>query len=95
MNRYRLWLFAAAVSAGLAYGGAWYAAGAGPGVVPTSDRLAVPLDDAAIYFQYARQALHGDWLRYNPGAPLSTGLTSQLYFLLMVLGMGLGLSGPA
>jgi hypothetical protein len=94
MIRYRTGLFAAALAAGLAFGGTWYAAGVAPGVHPTPDRLAVPLDDAAIYFQYARQALHGEWLRYNPGAPLSTGVTSPLYFLLLTAGMGLGLSGP-
>jgi hypothetical protein len=94
MIRYRTALFAAALAAALAFGGVWYAAGVAPGVHPTPDHLAVPLDDAAIYFQYARQALHGEWLRYNPGAPLSTGVTSALYFLLITLGMGLGLSGP-
>jgi hypothetical protein len=94
MIRYRTGLFAAALAAGLAFGGVWYAAGTAPGVHPNPDHLAVPLDDAAIYFQYARQALHGQWLRYNPGAPLSTGVTSTLYFLLITAGMGLGLSGP-
>ena len=65
-----------------------------PGVNPGAESLAVPLDDAAIYFQYAHQALHGEWLRYSPGAPLSTGVTSPLYLLLITAGMGLGLSGP-
>jgi len=65
-----------------------------PGVNPGAESLAVPLDDAAIYFQYAHQALHGEWLRYSPGAPVSTGVTSPLYLLLITAGMGLGLSGP-
>jgi hypothetical protein len=94
MIRYRTALFAAALAAALAFGCVWSAAGLAPGVHATPDRLAVPLDDAAIYFQYARQALHGEWLRYNPGAPLSTGVTSLLYFALITLGLGLGLSGP-
>lgn len=84
----------AALLGGLVYLQAWRSAELAPGVVPAGDGLAVPLDDAAIYFQYARQALHGEWLRYSPGAELSTGVTSPLYFVLLTVGMGLGLSGP-
>ena len=94
MIRYRAWLLAAALLGGLCYLGTWRMAAATPGLRPGADSLAVPLDDAAIYFQYARQALHGEWLRYSPGAPLSTGVTSPLYLLFIVLGMGLGLTGP-
>ena len=94
MNRYRLWIFAAALASGLAFGAVWRAADSAPGIRPNPDGMAVPLDDAAIYFQYARQALHGEWLRYYPGAPLSTGVTSTLYFAVITAGMGLGLSGP-
>ncbi|MGH7441360.1 MAG: hypothetical protein ACREKE_01665, partial [bacterium] len=94
MIRYRTALFGAALAAALAFGATWYCVAGAPGVRPTGDLLAVPLDDAAIYFQYAHQALHGEWLRYYPGAPLSTGVTSTFYFVLITLGMGLGLGGP-
>jgi uncharacterized protein YqgC (DUF456 family) len=39
----------------------------------------LPLDDPFIYFQYARQAAHGEFLRYTPGSPRSCGATSLLY----------------
>lgn len=94
MIRYRLVLVLICALASLAYLGAWRAADAAPGVRATGEGLAVPLDDVAIYFQYARQALDGEWLRYNPGAELSTGVTSPTYFLLLTACMGLGLSGP-
>lgn len=94
MIRYRLVLMLACLLAALLYLGAWRAADAAPQVLDAGEGLAVPLDDAAIYFQYARQALQGEWLRYSPGAELSTGVTSPLYFLLLTVLMGLGLSGP-
>jgi len=94
MIRYRAWLLAAALLGGLCYLGTWRMAAAAPVMGSSADSLAVPLDDAAIYFQYAHQALHGEWLRYSPGAPVSTGVTSPLYLLLITAGMGLGLSGP-
>jgi hypothetical protein len=94
MIRYRAWLLAAALLGGLCYLGTWRMAATAPGVASGADSLAVPLDDAAIYFQYARQALRGEWLRYSPGAPVSTGVTSPLYLLLITGCMGLGLSGP-
>ena len=94
MIRYRVWLLAAALLGGLVFLFAWRSAELAPGVLPAGDGLAVPLDDAAIYFQYARQALQGEWLRYSPGAELSTGVTSPLYFVLLTACMGLGLSGP-
>ncbi|HTB35318.1 MAG TPA: hypothetical protein VK842_10670, partial [bacterium] len=94
MIRYRAWLLAAALLGGLCYLGTWRMAAAAPVMGSSADSLAVPLDDAAIYFQYAHQALHGEWLRYSPGAPVSTGVTSPLYLLLITAGMGLGLAGP-
>jgi hypothetical protein len=94
MIRYRLTLVLAAALAALLYLGAWRAADHAPGVLDAKAGLAVPLDDVAIYFQYARQALHGEWLRYSPGAGLSTGVTSPAYFVLLCAAMGLGLPGP-
>lgn len=94
MIRYRLLIMLAALAASLAHLAAWRSADLAPGVLDAGEGLAVPLDDAAIYFQYARQALQGDWLRYSPDAALSTGVTSPLYFLLLTGLMGLGLGGP-
>ena len=59
----------------------------------TSGRLALPLDDSFIYFQYARQAAQGHFLEYNTGAEPTAGATSLLYTLLLVLGFWLGLDG--
>lgn len=94
MIRYRFGILLACSLSALLYLSAWHAADAAPGVQDAGEGLAVPLDDSAIYFQYARQALHGEWLRYSPGAELSTGVTSPLYFVLLTGLMGLGASGP-
>lgn len=94
MIRYRFGILMACVLASLLFLGAWRAADSAPGVLDAGEGLSMPLDDSAIYFQYAHQALQGEWLRYNPGAALSTGVTSPLYFLLLTALMGLGLSGP-
>lgn len=94
MIRYRLLILMLAALAALAHLGAWRAADQGPQVASAGEGLALPLDDAAIYLQYSRQALRGEWLRYNPGAELSTGVTSPLYFGLLTALMGLGLNGP-
>lgn len=94
MIRYRTALLVAALIACALFAAAWRSADTAPGVQDAGEGLAIPLDDNAIYFQYARQALRGEWLRYNPGAELSTGVTSPLYFLLLTALMGLGLSGP-
>ena len=94
MIRYRTWLFAGALLGSLLFLATWRGAELAPGVRPAGESLAVPLDDDAIYFQYARQALHGEWLRYNPGDPVSTGVTSPLYLGLLTALMGLGLTGP-
>ena len=59
----------------------------------TGGRLALPLDDSFIYFQYARQAAQGHFLEYNTGAAPTAGATSLLYTLLLVPGFWLGLDG--
>ena len=59
----------------------------------TGGRLALPLDDSFIYFQYARQAAQGHFLEYNTGAEPTAGATSLLYTLLLVPGFWLGLDG--
>jgi hypothetical protein len=94
MIRYRFIIALAAALTALTYLGAWHAADRAPGVTNAGAGLAVPLDDVAIYFQYAKQALAGEWLRYSPGAALSTGVTSYTYGALLTGLMGLGLGGP-
>ena len=59
----------------------------------TGGRLALPLDDSFIYFQYAQQAAQGHFLEYNTGAEPTAGATSLLYTLLLVPGFWLGLDG--
>ena len=59
----------------------------------TGGRLALPLDDSFIYFQYARQAAQGHFLEYNTGSEPTAGATSLLYTLLLVPGFWLGLDG--
>ena len=59
----------------------------------TGGRLALPLDDSFIYFQYARQAAQGHFLEYNTGAEPTAGATSLLHTLLLVPGFWLGLDG--
>ena len=59
----------------------------------TGGRLALPLDDSFIYFQYARQAAQGHFLEYNTGAEPTAGATSLLYTSLLVPGFWLGLEG--
>ena len=59
----------------------------------TGGRLALPLDDSFIYFQYARQVAQGHFLEYNTGAEPTAGATSLLYTLLLVPGFWLGLDG--
>ena len=59
----------------------------------TGGRLALPLDDSFIYFQYARQAAQGHFLEYNTGAEPTAGATSLLYTLLLMPGFWLGLDG--
>jgi len=56
-------------------------------------KLAMPLDDSFIYFQYARQAAEGHFMRYNTGDPPTTGCTSLLYMLLLVPGCWAGFRG--
>src|SRR6266446_6467741 len=81
----------AAILVALAYLGAGYAASwqAGQGLRPASS-----LDDAYIYFQYARQFAHGHFFIYQPGAGPSTGVTGLLYLLILAALSRLGMEGP-
>lgn len=53
----------------------------------TGGRLGVPLDDAWIHYQFARNLANGDGFSYNPGEPMP-GSTAPLWTLLLA-GVGL------
>lgn len=53
----------------------------------------MPVDDAYIHFQFARQAAEGHSFVYNPGQPPSSGATSLLYPFLLAAGYRLGFTG--
>lgn len=78
-----LWALCCAVAAlsFLAYAGLSASAGRGP---------LMPLDDAYIHFQYARQLAAGQPYVYNPGLPPTSGATSFTYPYLLAGGYLLG-----
>lgn len=59
----------------------------------TDGRPVVPLDDAYIHFQYARQIARGHPWQYNDDDPYSTGATSLLYPFILAAAYLLGFSG--
>ena len=61
-----------------------FALGAGS-IAAALGRFVFPLDDAYIYFQYARSAAGGSWFRYFSEEPISTGATSLLWGVLTAI----------
>ncbi len=61
----------------------------------TGGRPAAPLDDAYIYFNYARHMAAGYFLNYNPGDGTTTGATSLLWTPILALGNRIGFDGDA
>jgi hypothetical protein len=49
----------------------------------TGFKLSAPLDDAFIYFQYAKNLVHGHFFEYVAGEGYSSGATSFLYAFLL------------
>jgi hypothetical protein len=49
----------------------------------TGFKLSAPLDDAFIYFQYAKNLIHGHFFEYVAGEGYSSGATSFLYAFLL------------
>jgi hypothetical protein len=90
MDRSRILIYLAVLTAGLAYLSVWHAADHMPGITPSGEGLMAPLDDAYIFGQYARQTLHGQFLHYTPGAPISTGVSSFSWLVALTALMGLG-----
>lgn len=56
----------------------------------TRDMWPVPLDDAYIYAQYARNFAHGELFAWSPGEGYTRGATSPLYPLLLAPGWLIG-----
>ncbi len=57
---------------------------------PTGDAPLMPVDDAYIHFQYARQLAEGKPYVYNDGYPPTSGATSLLYPYVLAVGYLLG-----
>jgi hypothetical protein len=53
----------------------------------------MPVDDAYIHFQYARQIAAGQPYQYNLGLPPTSGATSLLYPYILAVGYSLGFTG--
>lgn len=56
-------------------------------------QLSAPIDDTFIHLQYASQIGEGNWFRYNPEDPVSTGASSFLYPIILGLGYAAGFKG--
>jgi len=61
----------------------------------TGGHLSMPLDDAYIFFQYARRLAEAGVLSYQPGAPPNGGATSLLTVAVDALGYLAGFRGAA
>jgi hypothetical protein len=59
----------------------------------TGGRVVMPLDDAYIHQQYARQIARGQFFRYNDADPPTSGMTSLLYPFLLAGGYLVGFRG--
>src|SRR5262249_7972279 len=56
-------------------------------------RVGAPIDDAYIYFNYARNLAAGHFFEYNPGDGMSTGATSFLWTAVLACGYRIGFRG--
>ena len=63
---------------------AWIAQKSISGILERVGHPAVPLDDAFIHFQYARNLAHGNFFHYAPGQGYVAGFTSLLWPLAFV-----------
>jgi len=59
----------------------------------TGGRWILPVDDAYIHEQYAKQLARGYFFRYNDGDPPSSGDTSLLYPIILAGAWGIGFRG--
>src|SRR5258708_4068402 len=65
------------------------------GVLARVGHPGAALDDAYIHFQYARAIAEGHPLRFEPGAPVTSGCTSMLWPIVLASFWGLGAGGYA
>jgi len=65
------------------------------GILAKAGHPAASLDDAYIHFQYARALAEGHPLRFQAGAPISSGATSTLWPVLLAPFWALGARGDA
>jgi hypothetical protein len=75
------------VGVGTAYVATAWSASDGP--------VVLPLDDAYVTLQYARQLARGHAFQYNDGDPATTGMTSLLYGLLIAALFAAGVAQPS
>ncbi|NNF06909.1 MAG: hypothetical protein HKN21_09120 [Candidatus Eisenbacteria bacterium] len=61
----------------------------------TGGKLSMPLDDAFIFFQYAKELANGSPFSYQAGDPTTTGATSLLTVFIDALGYLVGFRGEA
>lgn len=66
---------------------------AGSSVMVGQGDVIMPLDDAYIHFQYARQLASGEPYVYNPGDSPTSGATSFIYPYVLATGYVLGFQG--
>jgi hypothetical protein len=85
--RSRFWILIAAVS--------WGVASLIAMLLSTGGHLSMPLDDAYIFFQYARRTAAGAPFSYQSGDPISSGATSLLTVLVDAVGYLVGFRGAA
>lgn len=64
-----------------------------PGIPVGESAPVMPVDDAYIHFQYARQLATGQGYAYNTGQPPTSGATSLIYPYLLAAGYALGFTG--
>ena len=64
-------------------------------LIATGGHLSMPLDDAYIFFQYARRVVEGGFFTYQDGGSLNTGATSPLTVIVHSLGYLIGFRGAA
>ena len=62
-------------------------------VFTSGGEIIMPLDDAYIHFQYAKQTANGQPYIYNPGDAPTSGATSFIYPYLLAIGYAIGFDG--
>ncbi len=66
---------------------------AGVSVATSGGDIVMPLDDAYIHFQYAKQMVNGEPYVYVPGGEPTSGATSFIYPYVLAIGYAVGFDG--